>query len=240
MHTVKRAVILAAGTGTRMRPVTLSTPKPLVRVNGVRMIDTAIRGLRANGICEIYVVTGWLGEQFRPLEEEYPGLSLIENPWFGTCNNISSLYAAREHLEDAIILDGDQLIRNPQVLAPEFDRSGYNAVWTDAPTGEWLLTVEGGVVTACSRTGGTRGWQLFSVSRWTAQDGRRLRRHLELEFEGRRNRDIYWDDVALFCHPNDYRLGVRPMEPGDVAEVDSLAELAALDPGYRRYLTEET
>ena len=239
MHTVKQAVILAAGTGTRMRPVTLSTPKPLVRVNGVRMIDTAIQGLRANGICEIYLVTGWLGEQFRPLAEEYPGLSLIENPWFGTCNNISSLYAAREHLEDAIILDGDQLIRNPQVLAPEFDRSGYNAVWTDAPTGEWLLTVEGGVVTACSRTGGARGWQLFSVSRWTAQDGRRLRRHLELEFEERRNRDLYWDDVALFRHPDDYRLGVYPMEPGDVTEVDSLAELAALDPGYRRYLTEE-
>lgn len=239
MHTVKRAVILAAGTGTRMRPVTLTTPKPLVRVNGVRMIDTAIRGLRDNGIREIYVVTGWLGEQFRPLEGEYPGLTLMENPWFDTCNNISSLYAARAHLEDAIILDGDQLIRNPRVLAPEFERSGYNAVWTDAPTGEWLLTVENGVVTACSRTGGAHGWQLFSVSRWTAQDGRRLRRHLELEFEELRNRDLYWDDVALFRHPDDYRLGVCPMEPGDVTEVDSLAELAGLDPGYRRYLTEE-
>lgn len=239
MHTVKRAVILAAGTGTRMRPVTLTTPKPLVPVNGVRMIDTAIRGLRDNGIREIYVVTGWLGEQFRPLAAEYPGLSLIENPWYDACNNISSLYAARAHLEDAIILDGDQLIRNPRVLAPEFERSGYNAVWTDAPTGEWLLTVEDGVVTACSRTGGAHGWQLFSVSRWTAQDGRRLRRHLELEFEERRSRDIYWDDVALFRHPDDYRLGVCPMEPGDVTEVDSLAELAGLDPAYRRYLTEE-
>lgn len=239
MHTVKRAVILAAGTGTRMRPVTLTTPKPLVRVNGVRMIDTAIRGLRDNGIREIYVVTGWLGEQFRPLEAEYPGLTLMENPWFDTCNNISSLYAARAHLEDAIILDGDQLIRNPRVLAPEFERSGYNAVWTDAPTGEWLLTVEDGVVTACSRTGGAHGWQLFSVSRWTAQDGRRLRRHLELEFEELQNRDLYWDDVALFRHPDDYQLGVCPMEPGDVTEVDSLAELAGLDPGYRRYLTEE-
>ena len=239
MHTVKRAIIMAAGVGQRMRPVTLNTPKPLVRVNGTRMIDTVIAALRENGICEIYVVVGYLKEQFQPLERDWPDVKLVENPWYDTCNNISSLYAAREHLCDVIILDGDQLIRNPRVLTPQFVRSGYNAVWTDAPTGEWLLTVEDGVVTACSRTGGAHGWQLFSVSRWTAQDGRMLRRHLELEFEQKQNRDIYWDDVALFCHPGDYRLGVCPMEPGDVTEVDSLAELAGLDPAYRRYLTEE-
>lgn len=221
-----------------MRPVTLRTPKPLVRVNGVRMIDTAINGLAANGIGEIYVVVGYLKERFSALVRDYPNVVLIENPWYDACNNISSLYAAREHLEDAIILDGDQLIRDPRVLRPEFERSGYNAVWTEAPTEEWLLTVENGVITSCSRTGGRRGWQLFSVSRWSAEDGRRLRRHLELEFEERKNRDIYWDDVALFCHPDEYRLGVFPMEPGAVSEVDSLAELAALDPGYRRELEE--
>ena len=240
MNTVKRAVIVAAGEGRRMRPVTLDTPKSLVRVNGVRLIDTVLRGLLANGITEIYVVVGYLKEQFQALTREYPSVTLIENPWYGSCNNISSLYAAREHLEDAIITDADLIIRSPRVLAPEFGRSGYNAVWTDAPTDEWLLTAEDGVVSSCSRTGGAHGWQLFSISRWSAADGRRLKRHLEIEFEEKRNRGLYWDDVALFCYPDEYRLGVFPMEAGDVAEIDSLAELAALDPGYRKYLDEVT
>ena len=56
------------------------------------------------------------------LEESYKGLKLIENPYFNTCNNISSLYAARDYLENALILDGDQVINRAEVLSPEFER----------------------------------------------------------------------------------------------------------------------
>lgn len=186
MYKVERAIIMAAGLGNRMHPVTLTTPKPLVRVNGIRMIDTVIAGLHQNGIREIYVVVGYLKEQFAGLEDEYPGLNLIDNPYFDSCNNIASLYVARNYIENAIILDGDQIIYNPAILTPEFERSGYNSVWTDEETDEWLQTVENGVVTACSRTGGKGGWQLYSISRWTAEDGQKLRHHLEVEFEQKR------------------------------------------------------
>lgn len=235
MNQVKRAIIMAAGTGTRMRPVTLHTPKPLISVNGVRMIDTVIQALHANHITEIYVVVGYRKEQFQPLTQQYPGLTLIENPYYDTCNNISSLYMARAYLEDAMILDGDQIIYNKDILRPEFTNSGYNVVWTDTHTDEWLLTVESGIVTHCSRTGGEKGWQLYSISRWSAEDGRKLRRHLEIQFREKQNRQIYWDDVALFCYPEEYRMGIYEMQKGDIVEVDNLRELADLDPSYQKY-----
>ena len=135
-------------------------------------------------------------------------------------------------------MDGDQIIYNPEILSADFDYSVYCSVWTDEKTDEWLQTVENGVVTSCSRNGGEKGWQLYSVSRWNANDGKKLKRHLEIEFEERKNRQIYWDDVAMFCYPEEYKLGIYPISKEDIVEIDNLRELAALDPYYRKYLEE--
>lgn len=234
-HIIRRAIIMAAGVGKRMQPLTLEIPKPLVRVNGIRMIDTAVNALHLNGIYEIYVVVGHLKEQFYEWAKGQEGITIIENPYYDTTNNISSLYVSREYLGDCIILDGDQMIYDPNVLDPHFTLSGYNAVWCETKTNEWLMDVEDGLVKSCSRTGGSCGWQLYSISRWTTEDGEKLKRHLEYEFESG-NKQIYWDDVPMFCHFNEYKLGIHEMNAEAVVEIDSLYELAEIDRKYLSYI----
>lgn len=237
-HIVKRAIIMAAGIGKRMQPLTFQTPKPLVKVNGVRMIDTGVQALHQNGIQEIYVVVGHLKEQFYDWSKGQEGVTIIENPYYNTCNNMTSLYVAREHLSECIILDGDQIIYNPAILDPHFTLSGYNAVWCKGETNEWLMKVEDGVVKSCSTTGGSYGWQLYSISRWSAEDGARLRRQLEHEFEAG-NRQIYWDNIPMTLYLDQYILGIREMQKSDIIEIDGLDELVAIDHSYHNFLQEQ-
>lgn len=235
MNYVKRAIIMAAGKGTRLMPLTEETPKPLISVNGTRMIDSIIEALFAKDIREIYIVVGYLKEKFEILKEKYPEIQFIENPYFDSANNISSLYVARDYTSEAIILDGDQMIYNPEILSKEFLYSGYNCVRTEEKTEEWVLELNGDTVVSCQKGSETGGWQLFSISRWSYEDGQRLKRLLELEFHEKRNRQVYWDDVPLFLHLDEFTLGIREMKKEDIIEVDSLEELIRLDSSYEKW-----
>ena len=228
---------MAAGFGKRMQPLTFTTPKPLISVNGTPMIESVINALHQNHIFEIYIVVGYLKSQYEYLLSKYTNVHLVDNPYYDQCNNISSLYVAREHLDNVIILDGDQLINEPQVLKPTFGRSGYNCVWTDTPTDEWLLSVDSdNIVTGCSRNGGSRGWRLYSVSRWNHHDCQLLKQCLEKEFQENQNRQLYWDDVAMFSFPNKFKLTIYPMKKNDVIEIDNIEQLSAIDGHYQRFL----
>ena len=87
-YRVKRAIFIAAGFGSRLVPITFNTPKPLVRVHGIRIIDRLIDACLEAGINEIVIVRGYLAEQFDQLLYKYPMIKFLENPIFNESNNI--------------------------------------------------------------------------------------------------------------------------------------------------------
>ena len=117
-YRVKRAVFLAAGFGSRLAPITLNTPKPLVRVHGKRIIDTLLDACLSAGIEELYIVRGYLAEQFDQLLYQYPKLHFLENPVYNETNNISSAMCARHLLSNAYVLEADLVLSNPRLIRP--------------------------------------------------------------------------------------------------------------------------
>ena len=227
MPKIERAIIMAAGKGTRLYPLTEETPKPLLPVRGVPMIEGIIQTLIARGITDIVVVVGYKAEQFGYLAEKY-GIRLVLNPDYETANNISSLYYAKDYLENVVILDGDQIIRAPMVVMNSVERSGYACWWNEDATKEWLLSLDQNKrVLSCSRDGGSKGWQLMSLSYWIGQDCTVLRRLVEEAYVHRNIRDVYWDDIAMFLYPEAIPLYGFPIAKGDIIEIDSVAEYEA-------------
>ncbi|MBR0478918.1 MAG: phosphocholine cytidylyltransferase family protein [Solobacterium sp.] len=224
MAQIVQAIILAAGKGERLRPLTADTPKPLLEINGIRPLDTILDALHRNGIRQICIVTGFHHECFADYAH-IPGIHLLYNPHYDTANNIVSLYTAREFLGNTIILDGDQIIHDPSVLSPCFGHSGYTAARADGPTKEWLLEAENGRILSCSRSGGDKGWRLISISRWDEKDGAVLRECLEKEMEKGEHLDLFWDDIPLFLYPERFQLYITPVNAEAVKEVDTLQDL---------------
>lgn len=95
-YRVKRAIFFAAGFGSRLLPITINTPKPLVRVDGVRIIDTLIDAVLQAGIEEIIIVCGYLSEQFDQLKDKYPMIKFVENPFYRKANNIFSAICVKD------------------------------------------------------------------------------------------------------------------------------------------------
>lgn len=235
MSEIKRAIILAAGKGNRMKPVTDFIPKPLVKVNGVSFIETIINAIKMNNIREVYIVVGYMKEKFSFLKEKYPEVTLIENPYYDTCNNISSLYVVRDKLEECIIMDADQMIKNTDILFTNFGKSGYCCKWINKFENDWILTINNDKkIISCNRNGGI-GWRLYSISRWTKEDGKRLSELLEKEFIINNNTQIYWDDIAMFCYPNLFDLTIYEIKDTDMYEVDTLDDLIKFDASYLKY-----
>ncbi len=102
----KNAIILAAGFGMRMVPISMEIPKGLLEVHGEPLIERTIRQLHEAGIREIYVVVGFMKEKYEYLIDGFD-VTLIVNPEYAAKNNLHSLKRALRHLSNSYIIPCD-------------------------------------------------------------------------------------------------------------------------------------
>lgn len=227
---VKRAIFIAAGFGSRMVPITFNTPKPLVRVKGQRIIDSLIDAVLAAGIEDIYIVRGYLWEQFDQLLYKYPMIKFIENPLYNEANNISSVYCVKDYISNTYILEADLLLYNNAIIKKYQYQSNYLGVKVDK-TDDWCFYNENGKITDVA-VGGTDCHHMFGISYWTESDGKQLAKDVAEIYNSPGGKERYWDQVPLQYKKENYSLYLRECTFNDITEIDTFNELKKLDPTY--------
>ncbi len=229
-YRVKKAIFMAAGFGSRMVPVTLNTPKPLIKVHGKRIIDTLLDAVLDAGITDITIVRGYLGEQFDLLLKKYPMIKFVENPIYNEANNISSAYVIRDMLANAYVLESDLLLYNPKIIRKYEYTTNYLGMPVDV-TDDWCFETRKGYITKI-RVGGEHVHHMFGISYWNKEDAAKMENDIEKVFKSPGGKERYWDEVALKECIKDYKVWVRPVEKGDIIEIDTYNELKQIDPIY--------
>ena len=221
---MENAIIMAAGMETRMRPVTETIPKPLVKVHGVPMVETVIKGLERRKIREIYLGTGYLGDQFSYLTEKYSNIHIIKNTDYETINNISSIYAVKEVLDngaDYLICEADLYVGDGKIFDKKLEHSCYFGKMVSGFSDDWVFEQNSdGRITRVGK-GGTNCYNMVGISYFDSRDAKILKEQIEKAYGVSGFETLFWDDVVN-RNLDKLDLIVEPVEEGQSHEYDFL------------------
>lgn len=229
-YRVKKAIFLAAGFGSRMVPVTLNSPKPLILVHGKKMIETLLDAIIDVGIKDITIVRGYLSEQFDVLLKKYPMIKFIENPIYNESNNISSALLIKDQMEQAYVLESDLLLYNKEIIRKYEYQSNYLGQKVDV-TDDWCFDVKKGIIQKVM-VGGRNCYHMYGISFWSKEDAKKMSMDIKTVFDSPGGKERYWDEVALTDCKTNYEILVKPVHEGDIVEIDTFNELKEIDSIY--------
>lgn len=218
----RSAIILAAGYGLRMVPINTETPKGLLEVNGQPLIERLILQLQEVGIRKIYIIVGFMKEQYEYLIDAY-GVELIVNREYGSKNNLHSLKRAAGHLANAYIVPCDLWCRTNPFRSHEL-YSWYMVSTAQDPDSTVRVNRKKELVTV---TGITPGNRMVGISYLAPGDAETVRERLERFSRDRRYDDAFWEETL---YEKDRMLpAARIVDGAAVVEINTYEQLRELD-----------
>lgn len=217
------AIILAAGLGSRLKPLTKEVPKPLVKVNGLSLIERQIYLLKEAGICEIVIVIGYMSDKFKFLEKKY-NVKLIYNNKYKEYNNIYSLYLAQDYLNNTYILEGDVYLTK-NLFIENLKHSTYFAVKKEMYENEWVLKYDNKKRLEEIYIGYEKGAYVMSgISYWNIDDTKVIKDKLNKLIKNKNFKNLYWDDIVRKEVEN-FNINVKEVDFNCVYEIDTVEDL---------------
>lgn len=228
---IDNAVILAAGMSSRFVPLNFEKPKALIEVKGEKLIERQIRQLKEVGINQIYVVVGYMHEQFDYLKDKF-GVELIYTDSYLTRNNHASIYAAKDYLKNTIITSSDLYFTENIFQKYAYD-SYYCTVFMPGKTAErGIITdnddkiLETMYGDKCFDIWVTLGYAVFSK-----EFSRKMIEILDKEMGIEKNYSKFWADFQDE-HLDELYMYAKRCRSDIINEFDSLEELRRFDETY--------
>lgn len=218
----QRAIILAAGVGMRMVPINMEQPKALIQVKEEPLIERLIGQLHEVGVREIYVVVGFLKEQFEYLIDDF-GVQLIVNPNYASYNNLYSLGLVKEKLCNAYILPCDIWCRQNPFSEKEL-YSWYMVKNTEDTGTEVRVNRKQELVRI---TRGETGNPMVGISYFTAGDADCLKDRIEKLMDDSRNTQFFWEE-ALYVGGK-MSVSAKLVPADQIVEINTYEQLRELD-----------
>lgn len=221
-----KAIILAAGLGTRLRPMTDNKPKALVEVNGLPLIEYQIKYLKEKNINEIIIVVGYLKEQFDYLEEKY-NVKLVFNNKYDVYNNFYSLYLVKEQLANSYVIDADNYIFK-NIFDEKITRSTYFSVYRKNCVNEWFLVYDENYKVSDIIVDSKEGRILSGVSYWDKETAEKILTFIDKAYKSNEYQNLYWDNMVK-DNISELDVFVRELSEESIYEIDSVEDYKELE-----------
>lgn len=235
-YKVNNAIIMAAGYSARCMPLSNVIPKGLFIVKDEVLIERQIAQLIEAGIEDIIIVTGFMQEKFDYLVDKY-NVRIIYNGDFNIYNNISSLYIAKDYINNSYILCCDNYYEQ-NVFQPYVYQSYYSCIYTEKYRDEFCVTSvnENGIITSVHR-GGDHAWYTIGDAYFDHEFSKAFVSLMIEEWDKFDTRNLLMDEFHI-RHIDVLPLFKKERKENSIWEFDTLEELVEYDPKFKCFANE--